>query len=71
MVVLQGHGIFKGGDGQEQPVGPNTLLIFDPAEKHSVYAADEDLIFIGVLHGVPGARLGVVGGEIVRGEPDR
>lgn len=71
VVVLQGHGIFKGGDGQEQPVGPNTLVIFDPAENHSVYATNEDLIFIGVLHGVPSARPGVVSGEMVREEQER
>ena len=59
VVILQGHGIFKGADGQEHPVSPNTLLIFDPAENHSVYATDEDLIFIGIMHGVPSARPGV------------
>ena len=68
VVGLQGHGVFKGADGQEQPIGPNTLLIFDPAENHSVYAPDEDLVFIGVLHGAPNARSGVVGGEISREE---
>lgn len=65
-IILQGHGIFKGADEQECPVGPNMLLIFDPAENHSVFAPDEDLVFIGILHGVPTARPGVVGGEIVR-----
>lgn len=68
VVVLQGNGIFKGPDGQEQPISPNMLLVFDPAEDHSVYATDEDLVFIGILHGAPNARPGAVGGEISREE---
>ena len=62
VTVLQGKGIFTGGDGQEREVGPNTLLVFDPAERHSVRAVDEDLVFIGFLHGVGSARPDKVGG---------
>lgn len=68
IVVLQGQGIFAGGDGKEQQFGPNTLLIFDPAEGHSVRALDEDLIFVGFLHGIPTTRPGKVGGELGREE---
>lgn len=55
VVILSGHGIFAGGDGAEQVVGPNTLLVFDPAEEHTILAQDE-LVFIGFLHGAPGAQ---------------
>jgi hypothetical protein len=58
--------MFKGSDGQEQQCGPNTLLIFNPAENHSLRALDENLVFIGILHGVPTARPGKVGGELGR-----
>ncbi len=52
VVVLSGKGVFTGGNGAEQTVGPNTLLVFDPGETHSVRALDENLAFIGFLHGV-------------------
>lgn len=54
VVILSGQGKFTGGDGVEQTVGPNTLLIFDPAEQHIVRALNEDLVFVGFLHGAPG-----------------
>lgn len=54
-VVLSGQGVFAGGDGVEQTVGPNTLLVFDPAEQHTIRALDK-LVFIGFLHGAPGAQ---------------
>ncbi len=54
VVVLSGKGVFAGGDGKEQTVGPNTLLMFDPGENHSIRAIDE-LVFVGFLHGVPHA----------------
>lgn len=52
IVVLKGQGIFAGGDGQEQQCGPNSLLVFDVAENHTVRALDEELVFVGFLHGV-------------------
>jgi quercetin dioxygenase-like cupin family protein len=55
VVILNGQGVFSGGDGVEQTVGPNTLLVFDPAEQHIVRALDE-LVFVGFLHGAPGAQ---------------
>ncbi len=62
LVVLQGHGLFAGADGREREFGPNSLLIFDPGEVHAVRALNEDLVFVGFLHGAPGARHGQVGG---------
>lgn len=56
VVILRGRGIFTGGDGVEQTVGPNTLLVFDPGEPHVVQAVEE-LVFIGFLHGAPGAQI--------------
>jgi quercetin dioxygenase-like cupin family protein len=52
-VVLSGEGVFAGGDGQEQRVGPGTLLIFAAGESHLVQALDSELVFVGFLHGVP------------------
>ncbi len=54
VIILSGQGIFTGGDGVEEKVGPNTLLVFEPGEQHAVRALD-DLVFIGFLHGAPGA----------------
>jgi quercetin dioxygenase-like cupin family protein len=65
VVVLKGQGMFAGGDAKEQCFGPNALLIFDPKENHSIRALDEELVFVGFLHGAPsnvsekkGGRLG-------------
>ncbi|MBP9676895.1 MAG: hypothetical protein KBD67_09180 [Anaerolineaceae bacterium] len=51
-VVLRGRGAFSGADGFERICGPNTLLVFNAGETHAVRAIDE-LVFIGILHGVP------------------
>ena len=53
LVVLQGNGLFSGGDGIEQEFGPNALLTFEPGEQHVIRALDEELVFIAFLHGVP------------------
>ncbi len=66
VVVLKGHGLFAGGDGHEQPLGPHSLLIFDPAENHVIRAVDEELVFVGFLHGVPGMPPDKVGGALAR-----
>jgi quercetin dioxygenase-like cupin family protein len=55
-IVLSGRGIFTGGDSVECTAGSNTLLVFDPGERHTVRAL-EDLVFIGFLHGAPGAQI--------------
>lgn len=55
VVILTGEGVFTAGDGVEQVAGPNTLLVFEPGEQHAVRALD-DLVFIGFLHGAPGAQ---------------
>lgn len=54
-VVLKGQGVFTGGDGVEHACGPNTLLVFDAGEQHAIRAIDE-LVFVGFLHGAPGAQ---------------
>lgn len=55
VVVLKGKGVFIGGDGVEHICGPNTFLLFDAGEKH-VIRAIEELVFVGFLHGAPGAQ---------------
>lgn len=51
-VVLKGEGMFAGGDGKEQRLGPNSLVIFAQGENHQIRALDEELVFIGFLQGV-------------------
>jgi quercetin dioxygenase-like cupin family protein len=53
VVVLQGRGMFAGQDGQEHDFGPNSLLIFEEGENHTVRALDEHVVFVGFLHGAP------------------
>lgn len=55
VVVLKGKGIFAGGDGIEPTCGANTLLVFNAGEPHTIRALEE-LVFVGVLHGAPGAQ---------------
>jgi len=55
VTVLKGEGMFAGGDGMEQPCGPNDLLIFPAGEKHSIRALNEDLIFTVFLREAPDA----------------
>jgi hypothetical protein len=57
--------MFAGSDGKQQRFGPNSLLVFDPGEHHTVRALDEELVFVSFLHGVPGTRPGKTGGEMV------
>jgi quercetin dioxygenase-like cupin family protein len=56
VVVLQGRGMFAGGDGVEYQVGPNELLIFQAGEDHSIRALNEELIFAVFLREAPDAR---------------
>ena len=51
VVVLKGRGMFSANGEEEQEFGPNSLLMFDPGETHTVRALDEPLIFIGFLQG--------------------
>ncbi len=55
VVILEGHGAFSGKEGAEQEFGPDTLLVFNPGEEHTVRAIDR-LVFVGFLHGAPGAQ---------------
>jgi quercetin dioxygenase-like cupin family protein len=52
VVILKGQGVFAGSDGLEHTCGPNTLLVFDAGEPHTIRAVDE-LVFVGFLHGAP------------------
>lgn len=52
IVVLEGRGMFSGGDGHEQLLGPNTVVVFKAGERHAVRALDEKLVFIALLHKV-------------------
>ena len=58
--------MFAGSDGQEQEVGPGSLLIFEPNERHSVRALDEELVFVSFLEGTEQMRAERIGGEIGR-----
>jgi hypothetical protein len=60
--VVDGAGGCAGSDGVEREFGPNAILIFDKGETHAVRALDEELVFVGFLHGVEGTRPGKVGG---------
>lgn len=53
VVVLKGKGVFAGSNGDTHTYGPNTLLIFDAGENHLIRAINEELVFIGFLHGSP------------------
>jgi len=55
ILVLKGHGLFAGQDKHEVSCGPNTLLVIDPGEPHTIRAQDEDLLFLAILHGAPKA----------------
>lgn len=66
VVVLKGKGLFAGGDGKEQSLGPQTLLIFDAKENHSIRAVDEELIFVGFLRGAHGNVSEKKGGQLGR-----
>lgn len=53
IMVLQGHGVFAGGDGVEHQIGPMDFVLFDPDENHLIRATDEPLVFVAVLHEAP------------------
>jgi quercetin dioxygenase-like cupin family protein len=53
IIVLQGQGHFAGGDGQEHKIGPDTMILFDPGENHTIKALDEPLVFLAILHEAP------------------
>lgn len=68
VVVLRGQGVFAGDDGKETQLGPNSLIVFDPDEKHTVRALAEELVFVGFLQGAPYVREGKVGGKLGSGD---
>lgn len=66
LVVLKGQGMFAGGDGKEHKLGPHALVVLDRGEAHSIRALDEDLVFVGFMHGQKTARAGKVAGSMAR-----
>jgi quercetin dioxygenase-like cupin family protein len=65
-VVLKGQGLFAGGDGKEQLLGPHTLLVFDAKENHTIRALNEELVFVGFLRGAAGNVSEKKGGRLGR-----
>lgn len=55
VTVLQGTGIFYHENGSEIKLGPNSMVVFEPGELHSV-RAEEELVCIAVLHAAPKQR---------------
>ena len=53
LVVLKGKGVFTGGDNARAEAGTGSVLVFEPGEKHSIQALDEELVFAAILHGSP------------------
>ncbi|MBL8164560.1 MAG: cupin domain-containing protein [Anaerolineae bacterium] len=53
-VVLKGTGVFKSENGEEQRVGPGSVVIFAPKEENSIAATDEDVVVIGFLYWATG-----------------
>lgn len=68
VVVVQGRGMFAGGDGQEVEYGPASLVLFEQGESHSIRALDEELIFVSFMDGAEVMRPDQTGGEIGRAE---
>ncbi len=66
VIVLKGEGLFSGGDGVEQCLGPNSLIIFDRNEKHAIRAEDKELVFCGFLGGAPSNVSQKRGGQLAR-----
>ena len=56
VTVLQGRGLFAGADGVGQSFGPNSFVIFDAGEPHSIRALNEDLVLLLFLREAPDAR---------------
>lgn len=53
ILIMQGSGIFSGGDQKAQRFGRGMMLAFDVGETHAILAEDEELVFLAFLHGVP------------------
>jgi len=53
IIVLQGEGMFTGGDSSNQVAGPGSMIIYDVGERHSVKAGEDELVFVAILHGAP------------------
>ncbi len=53
MIVLKGHGLFRGEAEQPLECGPGTMLVFDVEELHGAQALDEELVFLAILRQTP------------------
>lgn len=52
ILVLKGQGMFAGKDGRETLLGPDSLVVYEAGELHSVRALDRELVFVALLHKV-------------------
>lgn len=53
IIVIKGSGVFSGEDNKGVELGPQSLIIFEPNEAHSVQALDMELVFVAILQGSP------------------
>ncbi len=64
VIVLQGNGMFAGGDQIEHSIGADMLVVFEPGENHSIRALDNNLVFVGFMEGAPSNTSEKVGGVL-------
>lgn len=50
IVVVRGEGMFAGGEGGEERLGPGAMVVFEEGEMHRIRALDDDLVFVAILH---------------------
>ncbi|MBQ8089348.1 MAG: cupin domain-containing protein, partial [Pyramidobacter sp.] len=49
-IIISGKGVFTGSDGKEIEVGPMSVTMAGPGEKHALRNdSDEDLVFIDLI----------------------
>jgi quercetin dioxygenase-like cupin family protein len=53
IVVIAGRGLFTGANELAEQFGPDSLVIFDAGETHSIQAMDENLVFVAFMQGAP------------------
>ncbi len=51
LVVLKGKGLFSGADGKETCLEAQSMIVFQPGEKHRIQAQDQELVFLAFLQG--------------------
>jgi quercetin dioxygenase-like cupin family protein len=55
IVILRGVGVFSGADGGEATLRTGDMVVYEAGELHSVRSADEELVFVALLHKAPDA----------------